>query len=98
MTFLCTSHIMMAQYDNQSQVTTLAPKHHSQRSTFFFFQQPFPFDLLPRPAWPGFRSAPGCRWCTPELFSFCPTSGTEPALPSRPPGCAGAPRCTSAAR
>ena len=60
----------------------------------FFFN---PLTLLPHPVWHGFHSAPGCRWCTPRLSSSCPTSGTEPAPPSHPPGYAGAPQCTSAA-
>lgn len=52
---------------------------------------------LPHPVWREFHLAPGCKWCIQELSSSCPTSGTEPALPSHLPACADAPQCTSEA-
>lgn len=80
-------------------ILTPASKYRGVYVLCFFFcmcTSTFFTTLLPHPTWHGFHSAPGCRLCTPKLFSFCPTSGTEPVLPFHLPRCADAPRCISA--
>lgn len=96
--FYCINNATVLQH-GLSYILTPASKYREVYVLCFFFcmcTSTFFTTLLPHPAWHGFHSAPGCRLCTPKLFSFCPTSGTEPVLPFHLPRCADAPRCISA--